>query len=76
MFNPEDPPRGGTGQAIAEPLHRFHLRMPDYPTALALFIAGDIKVRLMSLPGIIKVVVILNDHIMAAQINRQINETV
>lgn len=54
----------------------FHLRMPDYPAALALFIAGDIKERMMALPGIVKAVVNLNDHIMSAQINRHINEAV
>ncbi len=52
----------------------FHLRMPNYPTALALFIASDIKERLVLLPGVFKVVVELNNHAMSAQINRDINE--
>jgi len=54
----------------------FHLRTPDYPTALALFIAGDIKERLVSVPGIRRAVVTLNNHVMAVQINRQINDMI
>lgn len=52
----------------------FHLTMPYCPAPFALSIAAEIKERVAAVPGINKVFVHLSNHIMADEINRQVNE--
>jgi metal-sulfur cluster biosynthetic enzyme len=51
----------------------YHLTVPFCPAMFALAIAQDIKQKVAALEGVEKVRVILKDHYMAEEVNRQIN---
>lgn len=52
----------------------FHPSMPHYPSSFAVAMAAEIKERVSNVPGIQKVLINVSDHVLAEEINRQVNE--